>query len=263
MINKLSYVLLFSVALSLQAGATEQWVQVRSPHFSVVTDSNEKQARHILAQFERMRWVFQTLFPKIVDPPTAILVFAAKNGKTFQSLEPAAYLAKGQLNLAGYFLSTQDNNYILLRLDAEQENPYATIYHEYTHLQFRSAGGWMPLWLNEGFAEFFQNTEIHNKDVELGKPSKDDILYLREQSLIPLRVLLKVDATSPYYHEEQKGSVFYAEAWALTHFLQVSDKEKGTHRLPDYLTMMSHHEDSIDAATKAFGDLKQLQSSLQ
>src|SRR5258708_12848452 len=167
MINKLSYVLLFSVALSLQAGATEQWVQVRSPHFSVVTDSNEKQARHILAQFERMRWVFQTLFPKIVDPPTAILVFAAKNGKTFQSFEPAAYLAKGQLNLAGYFQSTQDNNYILLRLDAEQENPYATIYHEYTHLQFRSAGRSIPPSLTSTLPEFFHNHQIPNNNLDL------------------------------------------------------------------------------------------------
>jgi tetratricopeptide (TPR) repeat protein len=265
MVSWLPRVLLFLVAVSLQAGAaTEQWVQVRSPHFTIVTDASEKQARHILDQFERMRWVFQTLFPKInVDPPAPILVLAAKNSKTFQSFEPAAYLAKGQLNLSGYFLSTPDKNYVLLRLDAEQENPYATIYHEYTHLQFRSGGEWMPLWLNEGFAEFFQNTDIHNKEVELGKPSRDDILYLRQQSLIPLRVLLKVDATSPYYHEEQKGSVFYAEAWALTHFLEVSDKEKGTHRLPDYLTMMSRHEDSIDAATKAFGDLKELQFSLE
>jgi tetratricopeptide (TPR) repeat protein len=265
MFRKSLHVLLLSVALTLRAGAaTEQWVEVRSPHFTVVTDSNEKQARHILDQFERMRWVFQTLFPKLnVDPPAPILVFAAKNTKTFQSFEPAAYLAKGQLNLAGYFLSTPDKNYVLLRLDAEQENPYATIYHEYTHLQFRSGADWMPLWLNEGLAEFMQNTEIHNKDVELGKPSRDDILYLRQTSLIPLPVLLKVDATSPYYHEEQKGSVFYAEAWALTHYLEVSDKEKGTHRLADYLTLMSHHADSVEAAAKAFGDLKDLQAALQ
>jgi len=258
-------VLLLSVALTLRAGAaTEQWVEVRSPHFTVVADSNEKQARHVLDQFERMRWVFLTLFPKLnVDPPAPILVFAAKNTKTFQTFEPAAYLAKGQLNLSGYFLSAPDKNYVLLRLDAEQENPYATIYHEYTHLQFRSGGEWMPLWLNEGFAEFVQNTEIHNKEVELGKPSRDDILYLRQQSLIPLKVLFKVDATSPYYHEEQKGSVFYAEAWALTHYLEISDKENGTHRLADYQTLMSHHEDSVDAGTKAFGDLKELQEALQ
>jgi tetratricopeptide (TPR) repeat protein len=211
-----------------------------------------------------MRWVFQTLFPKLnVDPPTPIMVFAAKNGKTFQSVEPQAYLAKGQLSLAGYFLTAQDKNYILVRLDAEQEHAYATVYHEYTHLQFRSAGSWMPLWLNEGLAEFFQNTDIHEKDVILGQASVDELMFLRQQSLIPLPVLFKVDASSPYYHEEQKGSIFYAEAWALTHFLMITDRENKTDRLTTYLNLMSHHEDSVAAAEKAFGDLKRLQAGLE
>src|SRR5271169_6767490 len=85
--------------------AAENWIEVRSEHFTVLTDSNEKQARHILDQFERMRWLFQTLFPKAnVDPVEPIVVLAAKNGKSFQAMEPEAYLAKGSLNLAGMFL---------------------------------------------------------------------------------------------------------------------------------------------------------------
>ncbi len=244
--------------------APDQWVEVRSAHFTVITNAGEKQGRHTLDQFERMRWVFSTLFPKFnVDPPDPILIFAAKNGKTFQSFEPQANLAKAQHKLAGYFIITHDKNYILLRLDAEQENPFATVYHEYTHLLFRSGGDWMPLWFNEGIAEFFQNTTIHDKNIELGKASVDNILYLRQQKLIPLPVLLKVDASSPYYHEEEKGSVFYAESWALTHYFEITDKEKGTHRLQDYLTLMINHADSVAAAEQAFGNLKQLQSALE
>jgi Flp pilus assembly protein TadD len=243
----------------------EQWVEVRGPHFVVLSDAGEKQARHIVDQFERMRWMFQILFSKQnVDPSAPIVVFAVKNTKGFQALEPSVYLAKGQLNLAGYFLKTQDRNYILLRLDAEQEeHPFATVYHEYTHLQFSSSNEWMPLWLNEGLAEFFQNTDIRNKDVLLGQPSVDDILYLRQQRLIPLPVLFRVDASSPYYHEEQKGSIFYAESWALTHYLLVTDREKRTERVTEYMTRLSHHEDPVDAAEKEFGDLKALQSALE
>ena len=108
-----------------------QWVEVSSPHFKVITDSNEKQARHILDQFERMRWVFQALFPNFnVDPVSPVLVLAVKNSKEFQTLEPAAYLAKGQMKLGGLFLSVPDKNYVLLRLDSDEEHPFSTIYHE-------------------------------------------------------------------------------------------------------------------------------------
>ncbi|HEV2484459.1 MAG TPA: DUF1570 domain-containing protein [Terracidiphilus sp.] len=244
--------------------APEQWVEVSSQHFAVITDSNDKQGRHVLDQLERMRWMFHALFPKAnVDPALPITVIATRNEKGFQSLEPAAYLAKGQLHLAGYFLRTPDKNYILLRLDAQDEHPFATIYHEYTHLQFSDALEWMPLWLNEGFAEFFQNTEIRNKDALVGVPSVDDILYLRQNRLMPIDTLLKVDANSPYYHDEQKGSVFYAESWALTHYLEFTDHEKGTHQIVTYLSLVKQHEDPVASGEKAFGDLKKLQSSLQ
>ena len=258
------FFILAATLCSHALAAPDQWVQVSSQHFTVITDSNDNQARHILDQFERMRWVFHALFPKSnVDPPLPITVIATKNQKEFQSLEPAAYLAKGQLALGGLFLRAPDKNYILLRLDTQDEHPFAAIYHEYTHLQFSDALEWMPLWLNEGFAEFFQDTEIRDGDALVGVPSVDDILYLRQNRLLPLATLFKVDANSPYYHEEQKGSVFYAESWALTHYLEVRDHDKRTNQVGAYMSLVSQHEDPVTAAEKAFGDLKQLQSALE
>ena len=245
------------------AWAADQWVEVSSAHFTVLTDDGEKQGRKTLDQFERMRWVFQKLFPNAkVDPVAPIVVIATKDEKTFASLEPAAYLAKGSMKLGGYFLHSTDKNYILLRLDAEDEHPYATVYHEYTHLVFASDGDWLPLWLNEGLAEFFQNTDISGKDVHLGQASSDDIYYLRDHALVPLSVLLAVDQKSPYYHDEQKGSVFYSESWAFTHYLMISDRQKGTHRMDDYRVLVRNHEDPVIAGEKAFGDLKQMDKAL-
>lgn len=256
--------LLSAVALcSTAAASTDQWVEVQSAHFTVVSDAHEKVARQILDQFERMRWVFGDLFPRAAaDPAQPVIVIAAKNSKTFESMEPADYQGKGKVRLGGYFLHTLEKNYILLRLDAEYEHPYATVYHEYTHLQFASASAWMPLWLNEGLAEFMQNTDIRNKDVVLGEPSAEDILYLRTHSMIPLSVLFKVDAASPYYHEEAKGSVFYAESWAMTHFLMMTDRANHTHRLNDYIDLVSRNNDPLTAAENAFGDLEQVQRAL-
>jgi tetratricopeptide (TPR) repeat protein len=258
-------ILLWAVVRVAAYAGAPQWVEVGSAHFTVVSDAGEKQARHVLDQLERMRWVFQKLNPNAnVDPAEPIEVLAAKNTKTFQTMEPAAYLGNGKLELAGYFLRIQDRNFILLRLDVDEEqHPFATVYHEYTHLQFRRAAEWMPIWLNEGIAEFFQNTQVREKDVLIGQPDANEILFLRSQRCIPLPVLFKVDASSPYYHEEDKGTIFYAESWALTHYLEINDFDKHTHKLQDYLQLMSQHEDPVTGAEKAFGDLKKLQSDLE
>jgi tetratricopeptide (TPR) repeat protein len=255
-------VLIGPAATHLQA-ADQTALLVSSPHFTVITDAGEKQARHLLDNFERMRWVFATLFPKSnVDPATPIVVIAMKNKKGFDTLEPEAYLGKDKLNLAGLFLKTPDKNYILLRLDGEFEHPFASVYHEYTHLQFASVAETTPLWLFEGIAEFFQNTEIHEKDVQVGEADSNEIIFLRQNSLIPLETLFRVDVDSPYYHEENKGSIFYAESWALTHFLFITDRNQHTNRLGDYMNLVSQHVDPVAAAFQAFGDLKKLQTAL-
>ncbi|HEX4577912.1 MAG TPA: hypothetical protein VH117_11225 [Edaphobacter sp.] len=111
--------LLFCTTFSAFASdPNPHWLQVQTPHFTVITDSNERQGRRIATQFEQMRAFFHTILPHAADDATPILVLALKDNKGFQALEPEAYLARGQLNLAGYFLRTQDTNFILLRLDA-------------------------------------------------------------------------------------------------------------------------------------------------
>ena len=259
-------ILVFLLAVALSASARDQvdhWLEVRTQHFVVLTDTNEKQGRRVAAQLERMRSVFQLLLPTASDSPgSPIIVLALKDRKAFQAVEPQAYLAKGEVDLAGLFMRAPDKNYILLRLDAQGEHPFATLYHEYTHFMLRNATEWLPLWLNEGLAEFYQNTDIQEKDVLLGQANSDDILYLRQNRLLPLTTLLKVDSTSPYYHQEQKASVFYAESWALTHYLEITDGQKGTDRLQDYANLLVKKEDPVVAAQQAFGDLNQLQNAL-
>lgn len=240
----------------------ENWVQVTSPHFVVATNDSERQARKIADQFERMRSVFHVLFPKLqIDPSSPIIVLAAKDEKTFRTLEPQGYLAKGQLKLGGLFLSGPDKNYVLLNLDAHEEHSYATVYHEYTHMLLSKAD-YIPLWLNEGLAEFYENTDIDGKDVRLGQPNFSEVELLKQTRLLPLPQLFAVDYKSPYYHQEDKGSVFYSESWALSHYLYVQDFKHQTSHLHDYLELLASKTDAITAAAKAFGDLKTLERSL-
>ena len=255
--------LFFCLIPIARADSAPHWFEVRSDHFIVLTDTSEKQARHTAGQFERMRSLFHTLLPNAAsDAASPIVVLALKDKKSFATLEPTAYLAKNSLDLAGYFLRTPDQNYILLRLDTEGDHPYATVYHEYTHFVTRKAE-WLPLWLSEGLAEFYQNTTIEEKDALVGQPSADDIYYLRDNRLLPLATLLAVDHDSPYYHDEQKGSVFYSESWALTHMLEMSDSTNKTNKVGDYAELLINHVDPVTAAQQAFGDLGKLQKQLE
>lgn len=73
------------------------WVEVRSPNFTVITDSTEKQGRLIAGQFERMRSILQGAYPQIErDGDYAVVILAIKDKKEFRALEPKTYLGKGR-----------------------------------------------------------------------------------------------------------------------------------------------------------------------
>ena len=263
MFRRVLSVLLLLACLPSSLGArTETWIQITSPHFVVVTNGGEKSGRRVADQFERMRSLFHGIFPKAqMDNGSPIVVLAIKDEKDFRALEPEAYLKKGSIRLGGLFQRAPDKNYVLMRLDAEGEHPYEVIYHEYTHFLL-SKVQFIPLWLNEGLAEFYENTDIHEKDALLGQPSAGNLYWLQQNRLLPLATLFAVDFNSPYYHEENKGSIFYAESWALTHYLEIGDFEHKTHRIADYLDLIAKQTDPMLAASQAFGDLNKLQKEL-
>jgi tetratricopeptide (TPR) repeat protein len=255
--------LLLASTTAFAAPASSHWVELRSPHFTVFTESNQKDARRIASQFERMRVVFRVLLPDSNANVGIITVIAVEDNQAMRALEPAAWLAKGQSPEYAYLLSSPDKNYIVLRLDAmDQEHPFASIYHEYTHL-VNSKSPWIPLWLNEGEAEFYANTDIGKTEVRYGQPSSTDIVYLRGAKLLPLLTLLAIDSSSPSYHDEDKTSIFYKESWALHHMLRSMDSQNKTHRLRDYSVNLIQGQDSVTAARNAFGNLDTLQQQLE
>jgi len=253
----------FGSLSTFAAGQSGDWLQVRTPNFLIVTNANEKDARHTARQFEGMRSVFQRILPDAdLNTSEPILVLAVNDKYNLEELEPVTYLSHGQLKLVGYFVSYPERNYVLVLLNAPGLHPLSPIYHEYAHFAFSRGHQWLPLWLWEGIATFYQTTEILNDKVVLGKADAFLQSVLEHNQLIPLSTLFTVDTHSSYYQKEDQGSVFYAESWALIHYLKDKDDRENTHRLADYIELLQT-KDAVAAATQAFGDLDRMLQDLQ
>lgn len=75
--------------------------------------------------------------------------------------------------------------------------------------------------------------------------------------------MLNVDQSSPYYNEENKASIFYAQSWALTHFLMLGDRMQHSKQLAEFLTLIGNGVDQQEAVKRTFGDLNDLQDQLR
>ena len=258
--------LLFTWLILLTAGASaadkSRWVEIRSPNFLVVSNGGERPARRIAGQFEQIRAVFKTSLKMKVDPGKPFIVLAVKDEKSMRELLPEYWETKGQVHPAGVFFAGIEKHYVILRLDTEGDNPFHVVYHEYVHmlvdLNFRQ----LPLWLNEGLAEFFGNSVLGEKEIGLGRPSVSSLRILNSTKLMPLPLLLTVDHASPFYNESEKANVFYAESWALVHYLQLGSRDRRG-MLDAYFRFLRDDGDPVQSAEKAFGDLRALARELE
>lgn len=232
------------------------WIEVRSPNFIVICNTSEKNGRNIAEQFEMFRGVFAQIFPRArVDLGKPLIIFAVKNEKTLKELLPEYWEQKGRTHPAGIFVPGQEKLYVAIRTDASGEYPCSIVYHEYVHALMRLNAEDLPIWLNEGLAEFYAQAYFSNKEVTLGRPSDYHLLNLQQQDLLRLEVLLSVGRDSPYYNEQNKASVFYSQSWALTHFLMFDKAARSGEWLLNYVKKTSAGVKPVDAAEQVFGDL--------
>jgi Flp pilus assembly protein TadD len=195
-----------------------QWVEVRSPNFSVVTDAGEKRGREVAMRFEQMRAVFGTLMTKAkVNLPVPLQIVAFRNTKEMRQVAP---LWKGKpTELAGLFQGGADRSFIML--DMSQENPWTVVFHEYAHqLMNGNMQDQFDSWFEEGFAEYFSSIEVDGKEARVGKIPHNDYLILQQVPMLRVADLFKVRQYSETYNENGgRRTAFYVESGMLTHYI--------------------------------------------
>jgi len=263
--------LLFTAALSgillgfwpASASAKESWVEVRSPNFTVLSNAGEKEARRVADQFEQFREVFHATLPQFrVDLGKPLFIFAVKDEDSLKLLLPAYWETKGHMHPAGFYSPGEESHLVAVRTGLEGEIPYEIVYHEYTHAIMDLNVRGLPLWLGEGLAEFYGHSVIHEKEIELGKIASYHLQILQTNRLIPIEALLTADHHSPYYNENNRASVFYAESWAIVHYLMMDPDARKRQMFGKFLSAWDSSGDQVQAAQTAFGDLKSFSKAM-
>jgi Flp pilus assembly protein TadD len=221
----MSKVLLLAVIVFaglLPARAQDQWVEVKSAHFNILSNGAGQSNRELATQFEQMRSVFdQLFFREQVDQAVPLQVIALKSNRQLSEYAP---LYQGKpVNIVGFYLRSQDKDFIVL--DLEARNHWETVFHEYAHMLLDINFPDVPVWFSEGFAQFCSTIRISGKTAVLGHAPEAAAGVLKNRALLPAAVLLNVDHDSPIYNEDQEDrSIYYAQAWLAVHYFWENHK---------------------------------------
>src|SRR5947209_2505499 len=222
--NRLLLLICALLLISSSAVAEQQWVEVTSPHFSVLTDAGEKRGRDGAVRLQQMRTAFGLLFQKVnVNTPVKLQIVAYRNSKELRQVAP---LFEGKpITLSGFFLGAgthgmpangEDRQYIAL--DLSQEDSWGTVFHEYAHLLLNSNFPPAPVWFDEGFAEYCSSLKVTKKEIDIGLVRPDLPQTLLDNRWLKLEDLFGVKHNSKIYNRDDRRSVFYAQSWITVHY---------------------------------------------
>jgi tetratricopeptide (TPR) repeat protein len=258
--------LAFLLAASAHAAEQSPWREIRSTHYTVITDAGEKKGIEVALRFEQMRAVFATLLMKErLYEPVPLTILAFKNDKTYYQSAP---LRQGQpIDVPGFFLPGEDQNIIVLNL--LEEESWRAVAHDFAHLLLNynypaTRDGSSPEWFDEGLAEYFSSIRLDDKKYELGgdpelpqnqrdalNPPKSLTELLAGQVWLTLPNLLTMKRDASTNTEGTHHTLFYAQSWMVMHYLI---HEKNLQQTGTYFDLVENQHVPVEAAIqKAYG----------
>ncbi len=228
----------------------------RTPYYRIETDVGDDFAKLIASHMDAMYKEYKERFRSYNLKPAArptVRVFRQRS--RYDSVIPdhlqgtaGCYLAKDNLIMA--FVGDRTTDEVL-----------HTLYHEAFHqFLFDRVGDNMPLWLNEGLAEYFAEAIWTGSGVVTGQRPRERLQILqkaiRNNSFIPFhrlfpmpnaRWLANVKANSDL------ADLQYSQAWSVIHFLFHAEGGKYYDRLADYVRYHVEEVPMAEAFRKSFG----------
>lgn len=246
--------LLASAAMcAVPTASAAAWTRLSSDHFVFVGDASEREIRNIARRLEQFRDVVGNVISSsatVSSSPTVVLVF--RNDRSFTPFKP---VFQGKpVEVSGVFAGSEDIDYIALNVEQDAD-AFGIIFHEYAHALMSNTVGSAPPWLNEGLAQLYQTFETgaDGRSARIGRPIPENLELLQSMSqLMPLTELVAVDHNSPVYNEGNRRTLFYAESWALVHYLTFGSPARAG-QLRKYINAIRRSGDDLDAFRAAFG----------
>lgn len=242
----------FLAAPSYPVQTRDSWRSVRTNNLFVIGNADPEKLRQVAAWLEFFHSAFAQLVSRnVIDSsvPTTVVVF--RDEASFTPFKP---LYQGRpANVAGFFQPGDDVNYIAISLDTGEQDPFSTAFHEYVHLHLKDNVPGVPLWLNEGLAEFYGTMQFSGGEAVLGAPLNHYIRLLRQQELLPLATLFSIGTNSPHYNEQDKSGIFYGQSWALVHYLMLGGNSDRKDQFKRFVQLVSRGDAPAKALEDSFG----------
>ena len=235
---------------------SREWKRFAAQSVTVMGNARGSDLRKTAEEISRFRLALQSVLPAIrTDPPAPTIAVVFRDDNALTPFKPR-YRGKPVDTVGAYFSALPDVNYIVMAI-GPREYTYRVIFHEYTHLLVNRNIPRLPLWLNEGLAEFYSTFDGSERDGRLivGRPIPEHVSLLGGLgTFMPLSKFVDPKSLANLYRDHETTRRFYAQSWALTHYLLLGDNMAHRPQLGAYVVGLQNGDASDVVFKRVFGE---------
>ena len=250
-----------------RAFSADQWIEVKSANFAVVSNASDSQTRKLVWQLEQLRGAMVALWPWAkADLNKPLSVIAVKDEASMRALAPEFWEQRGSVRPASVWVTAPDQHYLIVRADLEvndqgTNSPFISAYFSYVGLVLdQSLDRDLPWWFKRGFTGVLSNTIVRDDRILIGSPIPWELEILRERPRLRLAELLQVRRDSAMLKQSDSLQSFDAQSWAFVHFLLFAEQSKRAPMLDAFVKLVSSGKDAAAAFAEALGPIEPLEA---
>ncbi len=214
-------------------GAKYSFVLLSTDTLEVISDAGEPLARRALARMQQMERL-------LGRRKTHIRAYLFKDDRWFGDLRPVP-------TAQGFYQSAAERDYLAVVAGPEGLRALA---HEFVHASLEHTTARRPVWLEEGVAEFYSTVALEKERWVVGRPIETHVRALRQVDWLTPRELFGIGKGSSVYNEANRVGVFYAQSWALVHFLYTQPGYR--ERIAEFAELLDEGVPAEEACLRAF-----------
>lgn len=206
-----------------------RWTSITIGDMTVYSDARDNVTHDLTERMHRMREAVThvTGLPLRTTLPTRVFIFRSDS-----ELAPYRAAAGQPRDANALVIAAPLGNYVAMSTKSASDVDI-TVYHAFAHSIIRGLGD-LPPWLSEGLAEFFSSFTTSRDSVIAGLPVPLHMQQLNERTIVNVREIVEPAPGSVDFNDEKPAGIFYAESWALTHYLLLGGPDRRA-QLADYI----------------------------
>ncbi len=216
-----------------RAGAEYLFLRLSTETLEVISDAGEPQARRALGRMQQMERL-------LGQRKTHLRAYVFKDDRFFGDLRPVP-------TAQGFYQSAAERDYLAVIAGPED---LRALSHEFVHASLEHTTARRPVWLEEGVAEFYSTVALEKDRWVVGRPVANHVRVLGQVDWLSPRELFRIGKDSAVYNEGNRVGVFYAQSWAVVHFLYTQPGYR--ERIAAFAELLDEGVPAEEACLRAF-----------